>query len=111
QNLTLTDATRRSGDAVTPADPDEPCVIVFRHVRLGPAAALPATGTFAVAGGPGRVEIRAPGVCGTVTVPATGGKYQWTELSTQVALPGGTGDLSVVLHGPVRLAWFRLGRG
>jgi hypothetical protein len=45
---------------------------------------------------------------GTAVVPGTGGRYQWAEVTTPVTLPDGTGDLSLVLHGPLRLDWFRI---
>jgi len=46
---------------------------------------------------------------GGVDVPCTGGRYEWTEVST--ALPGACGvhDLCLVVTGGVRLSRFSLG--
>ena len=46
----------------------------------------------------------------TITVPSTGGKYRWTEVSAPLRCPagGGASDLYLVLDGPVRLASFRV---
>jgi hypothetical protein len=68
--------------------------------------------------GEGRAELRWSGVPGSggvplggAAVPWTGGKYHWTEVTAPVRLPGGTGDLYLVLRGPVRVDWFRIDAG
>jgi beta-glucosidase len=114
EGITLVDVSRRSGDAVTPADPDAGGWIVFRDAEAG--AAGTAAATFRVAGGDqegrreARIELRwSDGTqLGTVAVPWTGGRYQWTDIAAPVILPGGPGDLYLALHGPVRLDWFRI---
>jgi hypothetical protein len=62
-----------------------------------------------VAGGGGSIEVSyGEGLVGVVTVPATGGSYDWTEITTPVTLPGGgPRDLRLAVSGDVRLAWFR----
>jgi hypothetical protein len=57
-----------------------------------------------------RIELRwSDGtLLGAVVVPPTGGKYRWTDIAAPVTLPGGPGDLHLVLSGSVRLDWFRI---
>ena len=110
--ITLVDETRERGDAVTPAGP-VPGWVQFRETDLGPG---PLTLTVRVAReepAPASVAIRAgaPGeVAGQLTVPSTGSRYAYTDVSVRLrdlAAPGPT-DLSLVLDGPVRLAAFRV---
>jgi beta-glucosidase len=121
-NIVLTDETRESGDAVTPApvpgtgaastDSAPGTVttpagwLLFRNAALGQAGEA----TFRVAGGRGVIEVRyGEDLVGVVSVPATGGSYDWTEITAPVTLPGsGPRDLRLVVSGDVRLAWFRL---
>ncbi len=44
----------------------------------------------------------------SVSVPCTGGRYEWTEVCAPVPLPPAADEVYLVLHGPVRLDWFRL---
>ena len=103
-DIVLTDETRESGDAVTPAAAAG--WLLFRNADLGQAGEA----TFRVAGGRGVIEVRyGEDLLGVVSVPATGGSYDWTKVTTPVALPGGgPRDLRLVVSGDVRLAWFRL---
>jgi beta-glucosidase len=110
--ITLVDETRERGDAVTPAGPGRGW-IQFRDTDLGPG---PATLTIRVAReepAPATVALRAGvpgGFLGQLTVPATGSRYAYTDVSVRLrdpAAPGPT-DLYLVLDGPVRLAAFRI---
>jgi beta-glucosidase len=110
--VTLVDESRERGDAVTPAGP-APGWIQFRETDLGPG---PLTLTVRVAcedPAPATVVCQAGTRCaplGLVTVPPTGSRYAYTEVSVplrQVPEPGPT-DLYLVLDGPVRLAAFRV---
>ena len=106
-NLTLVDATRVSGDAVTATDPALPGVLWFRATDLSGAVRVEAE----VAGSGGRVEFRTGDeVLASLAVPATGGQYEWTTASADLdAAAAGVHDLQVVLHGAFRLAAFRFG--
>lgn len=133
--VTLVDATREAGDAVTPADPDRPGWILFRDVDLGsgcdPGWPPPEPGrghrsvTFRVARAePGEAWLEVtyagrdsadPGegrLLGRVAVPATGNRYAPTEVTVGLAcadgFAGAVGDLYVVLRGAQRLASFRI---
>jgi hypothetical protein len=44
----------------------------------------------------------------SVSVPYTGGRYEWAEVSAPVVFPAGADEVYLVLHGPVRLDWFSL---
>lgn len=110
--ITLVDETRDRGDAVTPAGPG-PGWIEFRDTDLGSG---PLTLTVRVAcGQPAPAAV----VChagteyqplGQVTVPPTGSRYTYTEVSVRLRDRGekGPADLYLVLDGPVRLAAFRV---
>ena len=115
--VTLVDESRERGDAVTPAGP-APGWIQFCETGLGPG---PLTLTVRVACGepaPATIVCQVM-VCqagprcaplGQVTVPPTGDRYVYTEVSVplrEVPEPGPT-DLYLVLDGPVRLAAFRV---
>lgn len=49
-------------------------------------------------------------VLGTATVPSTGGKYAYTEVSAAPAGVSGRHDVRLVFDGPVDLHSFRLTR-
>lgn len=125
ENIILTDETRASGDAVTPAagapmpagDASFPAGdapistgkagrIVFRDADLGSADRI----TLRVAGDPGTIEVRyGEKVIGVANCPGTGHKYTWADVSAPLRLAdGGPGELSVTLTGAIRLASFRL---
>jgi beta-glucosidase len=108
EGAVLVDVSRRSGEAVTPAHPDRGARIVFRDARA--CAAGEATATFRVASqAPARIELYWSGaLLGAADVPPTGGRYRWAEVAVRVTLPGGGGDLCLVLDGPVRLEAFRI---
>jgi beta-glucosidase len=111
-NATLTDTTRSSGTAVTPADPSRAAWL--RYDRLDQARlAEPA---FLVACGPpcgGRIEVwlTEPAAGGSpvtsVAVPCTGGRYSWDRVAAPAPVPG-SAAVFLALHGPVRLDWFQL---
>jgi beta-glucosidase len=118
QNVTLTDATRADGDAVEPAGPGRGW-IVFRDTDLGFLGAARSV-TLRVAReppGPARAELRLGGpvtgdLLAAFTVPSTGGRYAWTEVTAELARPAGAagvGDLYLVLDGAQRVAWLRAG--
>jgi beta-glucosidase len=112
-NIALVDTTQEAGTAVTPADPARPGWLTFRnlHTERGGLAA------FRIACSEprgGRIEIwlAAPdegkSPLAAVPVPYTGGRYEWAEVRVLMALPPGADEICLVLHGPVRLDWFRL---
>jgi beta-glucosidase len=114
-NAALVDASREAGTAVTPADPARPGWLTFTGLhpeRTGQAAFRAACPSPAG----GRIEVRVvpPGdgparaALASVPVPCTGSRYAWTEVRAPVSLPPGTDQVCLVLHGPVRLDWFRL---
>ena len=115
--ITLLDEAPERGDVVAPAGPG-PGWIRFRDVAAWPG---PATLTLRAAreepgaaqvtlytagpgpGGPARGE-----PLGTVTVPCTGGRYRYAEVTGPLRAPAPGGppvtDVYLVLDGPVRLA-------
>jgi beta-glucosidase len=132
ENITLVDASRQDGDAVGPAGPGLGR-IVFRDVDLGFLGA-PGSVTLRVARaepGTARAELRLgeageggrPGRSGRdellaeFTVPSTGDRYAWTEVTAELTVPAGVtvpaaawgvGDLCLVLDGAQRVAWLRV---
>ncbi len=112
-NVTLTDTTREAGTAVTPADPALPAWLKFTsiHSERSDVAAF-RTACSGLSGGRIEVWLAPPGdgksPFASVSVPCTGGRYEWTEVCAPVPLPPAADEVYLVLHGPVRLDWFRL---
>ncbi|GAA3900767.1 hypothetical protein GCM10023084_61500 [Streptomyces lacrimifluminis] len=111
-DVTLVDATRVAGDAVTPADPARPATLLFRSVDLSGAARFEAE--VACEGpGPGaaRLEVRAgERLLAELAPPVTGSRYTWTTVTADTAAPGdGSHDLRLTLHGDFRLSSFLFG--
>jgi beta-glucosidase len=109
-DLTITDATRTAGDAVTPADPAHPATLLFCSVDLTGAVRVEAevSRTGDEPGGAAlefhvddRFRVR-------IEVPPTGDRYAWSTVGCRlpVALDG-VHDLRLTLHGDVRAAAFR----
>ena len=116
-NVTLVDTTREAGTAVTPADPSLPAWLKFTNLhpeRTGVAAfrtacAHPSGGRIEVwLTPPGKPSDHGKSPLASVAVPCTGGRYEWTEVCAPATLPPGADEVYLVLHGPVRLDWFRL---
>jgi beta-glucosidase len=133
-NIALVDTTREAGTAVTPADPALPGRLKFTTLhpqRTGvavfrTACSAPSGGRIEVWPAPGDGASRdngaskndsaskndgasqGAGPLASVSVPCTGGRYAWTEVSAPVSCSPGTDEVCLVLHGPVRLDWFRL---
>ena len=108
--LTLVDATRTTGDAVTPTDPARPAQLLCRSVDLSGAVRVEAEVTRAdVGSGAARLEFRAgQRLLAEIAVPVTGNRYAWTTVRTELpAELAGVHDLWVTLHGDFRLAAFR----
>ncbi|GHH29409.1 glycoside hydrolase family 3 protein [Lentzea cavernae] len=103
---TITDATRASGDAITPAG--AAATLCFRTVDLCGAVSVDVEVACATSDPGGRVEFwsgSAP--LAEIPVPATGDRYSWTTVTAALPAPlEGVHDLRVVLHGDVRLAAF-----
>ncbi|WP_408648269.1 glycoside hydrolase family 3 C-terminal domain-containing protein [Streptomyces gossypiisoli] len=109
-DLTLTDATRTTGDAVTPADPAHPATLLFRTVDLTGAVRVEAevsrTGDEPDAAAlefhvDDRLLVR-------IAVPPTGDRHAWTTVGgTLPDALDGVHDLRLTLHGDVRAAAFR----
>jgi beta-glucosidase len=112
--VTLVDETRERGDAVTPAG-SVPGWIQFRAADPGSG---PLTLTVRVAReepAPATVTLRTEPcgeLLGQLTVPPTGSRYAYTEVSVRLRDRAGRGrtDLYLLLDGPVRLAAFRIGQ-
>ncbi|MGW0519183.1 glycoside hydrolase family 3 C-terminal domain-containing protein [Crossiella sp. NPDC003009] len=108
--ISLVDATRTTGDAVTPADPAEPATLWFRSVDLSGACRVEAE-VSRTEDDPdeARLEFRASDrLLAWITVPVTGDRYAWTNTAAELpAALEGVHDLQVLLHGDFRLTAFR----
>jgi beta-glucosidase len=104
--LALVDATRTTGDAVTPTSPAQPATLLFRSVDLSGAVRVDAEVTSP---GQARLEFRAGDrPLADIPVPATGDRYTWTTVAAGLpAAMVGVHDLRLILHGDFRLAAFR----
>ncbi|MFJ9282698.1 glycoside hydrolase family 3 C-terminal domain-containing protein [Kitasatospora aureofaciens] len=112
EDVTVVDATRSDGDAVTPADPAQPASLLFREVDLCGARTIEVETAREGAGtGGARLEVRSGDrVLAEIDVPVTGDRYAWTSTTAGLAVPlDGVHDLSLTLHGDFRLAAFRFG--
>lgn len=106
--IILVDATRTTGDAVAPADPDRPAILLFRSVELSGALRVEAE----VAGvGDGELAfVAGERVLARIPVTATGGRYVWRTVGCDLeGSPDGDHDLRVHLRGDIRLAAFCFG--
>ncbi|WP_377268633.1 glycoside hydrolase family 3 C-terminal domain-containing protein [Peterkaempfera sp. SMS 1(5)a] len=109
--LTLVDADRTAGDAVTPGG--ESASLVFRAADLDGAVSLEAE-VSRTEPGEAWLELWAgsPGsgtALARITVPSTGGRYAWTSVTAPLSeRPSGVHDLHLVLTGGQRLAAFTL---
>jgi beta-glucosidase len=111
ENLTLVDATRTTGDAITPKDPTQPATALFRSADLTSAVRLEAEIARADSGpGEALLELRADErLLAALPVPITGSRYTWTTVTQEFPAPlDGVHDLHLTLHGEFRLAAFRL---
>jgi len=109
---TVVDATRTDGDAVTPADPAQPAVLLFRGVDLSGAVRVEAeTAREGIGPGEARLEFRTGDqLLAKIDVPVTGDRYAWATVGAELSAPlVGVHDLVLTLHGGVRLAAFRFG--
>jgi beta-glucosidase len=104
----IVDATRATGDAVTPTDPALPATLLFRSVDLSGAIRVEAEVARAD-GGEARLEFRAGDrMLAEIEVPVTGGRHTWTTVAAELPAPlAGSHDLRLTLHSAVRLAAFR----
>ncbi|MER7667346.1 glycoside hydrolase family 3 C-terminal domain-containing protein [Kitasatospora sp. NPDC096128] len=112
EDATIVDATRADGDAVTPTDPAHPATLLFRDVDLAGARSIEVETSREQAGEiPARFELRAGGrLLAELDVPVTGDRYAWTSTTAELAAPlDGVHDLTLTLHGDVRLTAFRFG--
>ncbi|BFV55659.1 glycoside hydrolase family 3 C-terminal domain-containing protein [Kitasatospora sp. CMC57] len=107
---TIVDATRTDGDAVTPADPTQPATLLFRGVDLSGAVRIEAETAHEVTGD-AKLEFRSGDqLLAEIDVPATGHRHTWTTVATELNTPPvGQQDLTVTLHGEVRLLAFHFG--
>ncbi|MFF8381885.1 glycoside hydrolase family 3 C-terminal domain-containing protein [Streptomyces sp. NPDC015661] len=111
-DLTLVDATRTSGDAVTPADPARPATLLFRDVDLSGAVRVEVEAAREDEGPQeARLELHAGELLlAEIGVPVTGHRHTWTTIAAELATPpAGVHDLRLTLHGDFRLVAFRLG--
>jgi beta-glucosidase len=128
-NIALVDTTREAGTAVTPADQEQPGWLTFTALhpeRMGVAVfrvacSAPSGGRIEVWPAPPDVGAdtshgadenhggdTGPGPLASICVPWTGDRYAWAEVSAPVPLSPGADEVCLVVHGPVRLDWFRL---
>lgn len=110
--ITLVDATRTEGDAVTPADPSHPGTLLFHSVDLSAAVRFEAE-VARDGGTPGepRFEVRhGDRLLARLVPPVTGGRHTWTTVAADLAATDdGVHDLRLTLHGDVRLTSFSFG--
>ncbi|MEV5942543.1 glycoside hydrolase family 3 C-terminal domain-containing protein [Streptomyces sp. NPDC051994] len=110
EDITIVDATRLDGDAVTPTDPTQPATLLFRDIDLSGAARVEAeTIREGVGTGGARLEVRLGArVLAQIDVPVTGDRYAGTVTTAELAAPlDGVHDLTLTLHGDFRLSAFR----
>jgi beta-glucosidase len=115
--VTLVDATRSEGDAVTPSDPTRPATLVYRSVDLTGAVSIAVEAARGDrTAGEAILEVRADEQeLARIVVPVTGDLYTWTSVGAELTgmdAPGavdGVHDLTLVLHGDFRFAAFRFG--
>jgi len=110
-DIVITDASRSDGDAVTPADPGRPGTLLFRGVDLSGAVRVEVETALAEPGDtPSRLQLRAgERLVAEIEAPATGDRHAWTTATAEFAAPlAGVHDLSLILHGALRVAAFRL---
>ncbi|MFF5973105.1 glycoside hydrolase family 3 C-terminal domain-containing protein [Streptomyces sp. NPDC012769] len=111
-DVTLVDATRTHGDAVTPTDPARPGTLLFRDVDLAGAVRIEAETAREDAGSSeARLVVRSGDqVLAELDVPLTGDRYAWRTVAGELhAPPEGPHDLRLTLHGDFRLSAFRFG--
>jgi beta-glucosidase len=119
ENIALVDATRGDGDAVAPAGPGDAWVLL-RDTDLG-GLGEGGTITLRVAreeAGPARAQLwrrdlEHSDLLAAFTIPSTGSRYTWTNLTAPLTRPEGppadtVADLCLVLEGPQRVAWLRI---
>ncbi|MFF1478470.1 glycoside hydrolase family 3 C-terminal domain-containing protein [Streptomyces sp. NPDC058301] len=112
EGVTIVDATRSDGDAVTPTDPAWPATLLFRDIDLSGAARIEVETTREGAGtGGARLEVRlGDRALAEIDVPVTGDRYAGTDTAAELAAPlDGVHDLSLTLHGDFRLRAFHFG--
>ncbi|WP_330293263.1 glycoside hydrolase family 3 C-terminal domain-containing protein [Streptomyces sp. NBC_00576] len=111
-DVTLVDATRAAGDAVTPTDPTRPATLLFQSVDLSGVTRVEAEVARESAGsGEARLEVRfGDRLLAELAPPVTGSRYTWTT-ATADTTPSADGihDLRLTLHGDFRLATFSFG--
>lgn len=109
EGVTFVDATRTTGDAVTPTDSASSATLWFRSVDLSGAALVEAEVACKNGGSDARVEFwTGEELLAGISVPVTGDRYTWTTVSAALAAPvAGVHDLRVTLHGGFRLTAFR----
>ena len=88
--------------------------IAFRDVDFGAGLERFTARVAKQGAGGAAVELRMDGPAagrrvGSVEVPCTGGRYEWTEVSTPLRGACGVHDLYLVLTGGVRLSRFWFG--
>ncbi|PWK85572.1 beta-glucosidase [Lentzea atacamensis] len=111
EGTTIVDATRVTGDAITPTDPAQPATLLFRSVDLSGAVGVEAE--LACDGSDARVAFwTGEELLAEIAVPVTGDRYTWTTASAALAAPvAGVHDLRVTLHGEFRMTAFRFSSG
>jgi len=106
---TLVDTTKAAGTAVAATAAGQ--WVRYSDVDLGGGPARAALRVSADA--PATIEVRLDHPTrgrplGTVAVPATGGRYAWTEATAALRRAGGRHDVYLVFTGPARLDTVRL---
>ncbi|ANZ43403.1 glycoside hydrolase [Lentzea guizhouensis] len=108
-SASLVDATRTTGDAVTPAG--APATLWFRSTDLSGAVRVEAEVSAEGNDPAARVAFWTDGgLLAEIPVPDTGDRYRWTTVTAALPAPVvGVQDLRVTLHGSFRLTAFRFG--
>ncbi|GAA3437597.1 glycoside hydrolase family 3 C-terminal domain-containing protein [Kutzneria kofuensis] len=110
EDVTIVDASRTAGDAVTPTAPARPGTLWFRTADVSGAVRIEAEVSRESDDlGPTCLEFRAGDqLLAEITVPVTGGRYAWTTVAAELPAPlAGVHDLRLTLRGDFRLAAFR----
>ncbi|MFI0718393.1 glycoside hydrolase family 3 C-terminal domain-containing protein [Streptomyces sp. NPDC021224] len=91
----LVDASRSAGDAVASAGEAE---LLYRAADLGGARRFSAE--VALASGEAALDVRASGsLLGSVPIPVTGSRYDWTSVSLDLPETSGVHDLTLTVRG------------
>jgi beta-glucosidase len=109
-DLTIVDANRTNGDAVSPADPARPATLVFRSADLSGTVRIEAE-VAREDGDPDEAVLEfwiRDRLVAEIAIPVTGSRYEWTTVAAELPAPlEGVHELRLLLRGGFRLTSFR----